>query len=219
MKYNYIKWDVEQIQDPNILLKKLKELNIKGKKIKAIRTIGYVFNFEMISGTFKDSEIFNRYIEIDTPLIIEFEDHSRFEIDYSEGSTLKIGLNSLPYNIYSEATSNNVDGNIIFSNCLGKTITGYAVEMTDEFGLNWDFTGSYGIELDDNNDLYISRLKIYLTDRLAISFTNYHDYGAVWVNESNDCISLIKWGELKNGVKQCVLLKSIKDCKRSKNQH
>ena len=202
MEYDFTKWDVDLIQDPNKLLKKLKELDIKNKTIKSIKTVGYCFNFEQMSPIFRDNESFSRYIQIDDPLIIGFEDGTKFEIDYSEGSTLKIGCNSLPDDIKSSVSEPNIDCNVMFSNCIGKEIIGYSVEITDDCYLGFDFTGSYGIELDENQDSYISCLKIHLSDQLTLNYTNYHDYGEVWVTDSYNHTSKIKWGELKTGYKK-----------------
>ena len=72
--------------------------------------------------------------------------------------------------------------------------------MTDECELDWDFTGSYGIEIDENQPAYISRLKIHLTNQIFINFTNYYDYGAIWISDINHHMSKIKWEELKKGI-------------------
>lgn len=193
-----MKWDVDLIQNPNVLLKKIKEFNLNGRVIKSIRIVGYSFNFEQLSGYINDKETFSRYVEISEPIIIEFEDGSRFEIDYSEGSTLKVGFNSLPKEIVSHI-GHNVDGDIMFSNCLGKKIIGFSIEMSDEIELDYFFTGSYGLDLSENQDSYISRLKIHLTDNLYLNFTNYHDYGVVWVTDVYHHTTKIQWSELKKG--------------------
>ena len=205
MEYSYLKWDVEQIQDPVRLMEVLKSLDIKNKKIKNVKIVGCAYNLEETLDVYKefhaDKELFVRYVELGEPFIIEFEDGTTFEIDYSEGSTLKLGINSLPKDLVSPVAPNNVDGNIMFSNIIGEEIIGYTVDMTDEFELGWDFTGSYGIELDENQPAYISRIKIHLTNQLTINFINYYDYGAVFVNDANHHMTKIKWEELKKGIK------------------
>ena len=44
MEFNFREWNVPLIQEPNELMKKLKELNIKGKKIISIRCVGLCYN-------------------------------------------------------------------------------------------------------------------------------------------------------------------------------
>ena len=50
MEYHFNDWNVELIQEPNKLLERIKEFNLKGKKIKSINIIGHCYdvieNFE-----------------------------------------------------------------------------------------------------------------------------------------------------------------------------
>ncbi len=216
MQYNFNEWNVDLIQEPNELLKKLKEFNLKGKIIKNIKIVGHCYDaiqtLEEIMyqkyederaevKNFKDDYEFDRDIQYDDPIIIEFEDGDKFEIEYSEGGTLKIGLNSLPDNIEPSCNYNNVDGNVIFSNLIGQEIIGYEIGMQDEFELTYDFTGSYGIKEPEDQSSYISFFKIILTNGLRIYFSNDFDYGYMVVKEWNEN-SKIKWGELKKGIKE-----------------
>ena len=225
MKYEFSEWKTELIQDPNILMSKLKELNIKDKKIKNIIVLGLAYNLTEDEATataynyykktgvdLTDREIRNynqidenveflRYVEIDEPIIIEFEDGSRFEIDYCDGSTIKIGLNTLPKNIEWGINHPNVDGNVVFSNCINKTVIGFEVSMQDEMELTYDFTGSHGVDLSEDQDAYIASFRLLLSDCLAIVFNNFVDYGQVIVQEKNNNYSKILWKDLKNGIK------------------
>ena len=197
MEYIYMEWNVDLIQNPNVLMRILKELNIKDKKIKAFKYLGNAYNFKNVL-TLKKRD-YARYLEIDNLFIIEFTDGSRLEIDYSEGSTLKLGINSLPKDIKS-SLSNNVDVNVLFSNCLNEKIIGFNVEMTDSID-NIDFTGSYGIELDENQDSYIKSFSIILTNDIMITFSNYYDYGCININDYNYNQTKINYDELKKGFK------------------
>lgn len=218
MEFVYNEWKADLIQEPSVLLKKLKEFNIKGKIIKDIRILGNVFDLidgleeeiykktenqhDSDLGNFKDDYEFKRIIEIDEPIIITFEDNDRLEIDYSEGSSVKIGLNTLPENIESKKFVNNLDGNVIFSNCIGKKIIGFQVSMQDDYELTWDFTGSYGIDLPENQEAYISEFRILLSDAVSIVFKNFYDYGHVWTEDWMVDVSTIKWEELKKEIKE-----------------
>lgn len=214
MEYHFNKWDVQLIQEPTVLLNKLKGFNLTGRKIKSINIVGHCYDVvgtleEIIYNKFGDEESnvenfkddyeFDRIIEYDDPIIIEFDDGDRFEIDYGEGSSLKIGLNSLPKNIRCRGNSKSLDGNIMFSNLIGQEIRGFEIGMQDDFELTYDFTGSFGIELPENQKAYISFLKIILTNGLKIYFSNDFDYGVMLVQEWNETTK-IKWGELKKGI-------------------
>ncbi len=228
MDYSFRKWNVETIQEPNKLLLKLKSFNLKGKKIKNIKIIGLCYNLaedETIDKAFKyleetndgeidielneyddipDEVLFNRYAQIDEPIIIEFENGDKLEIDYCDGSSLKIGKNSLPNDINYGCNMPNMDGNILFSNCIDKEILGYEVSMQDEFELTYDFTGSHGIDYPEENkqESFISSFKIILTNQLSIEFSNFFDYGEVMIIENKNDYSKIKWSDLKKGIKR-----------------
>lgn len=216
MEFKFSNWNVDLIQEPNALMKKIKSFKLKGRKIKSIRIVGLCYGLidsleeeiyiktnsqeESDIQNFKDEYEFNRIIEIDEPIIIEFEDGDRFEIDFSEGSTLKIGLNSLPYDIEPGININNLDGNVIFSNCIGQKIIGTQVDVQDEFELTYEFTGSSGSELpSDRQEYFISAFRIYLDNQLSICFKSWYDYGHVYI-EKFAKIEKITWNELKNGI-------------------
>ena len=216
MEYNWYEWKADVIQEPIALMNKLKSFNIKNKKIKSIRILGLAYDLlddleeviykqtnsqeESDLKNFKDEYEFNRIVEVDEPIIIEFEDGNRVEILFSDGGTVKIGLNSLPEDITWGTNEANVDGNVIFSNCLGKMVTGFSVEIEDEIELDWEFTGAHGLDLDENQELYIGRFQILLTDGLALNFQSWIDFGHVWVQEWRYHRSKIKWEELKKGI-------------------
>ena len=207
-------------------MKTLKSFNLKGKTIKNIRLVGMCYNLDEDGATDvaykyylnKKVEVdelscstydtipneveFNRYAQIDEPIIIEFDDGDKLEIDYSEASSLKIGLNSLPENIQYGCNIDNVDGNILFSDCIGEQIIGYEVLMQDEFELTYTYTGSHGITNPINQKSYISGFKILLTNCLELHFNSWYDYGEVIVVIRPNDYSKITWKELKYGIKE-----------------
>lgn len=225
MNYDFNEWNVKLIQEPNELMETLKSFNLKGKTIKNIRLVGMCYNLsedeatdiaykyyldkqievdEILCSTYDsipDEVEFNRYAQIDEPIIIEFDDGDRLEIDYSEASSLKIGLNSLPKNIQCGCNIANVDGNILFSECIEEQIIGYEVLMQVEFDLTYTFTGSHGIPNPTNQESYISGFKILLTNCLEIHFNSWYDYGEVIVVIRPNDYSKTTWKELKYGIK------------------
>lgn len=219
MNYNFEEWKVSVIHEPNELMKKLKELKLIGKKIKSIRCVGLCYNltediiedhaygyyekkglenYEQLSN-FDNIPLdtpFDRYVEIDEPIIIYFEDGDRLEVDYSEASYLKIGKNSLPIDIEYSTNCPNADMNIVFSNCIGSTITGFKVGMLDDIpsdntGLRSDFK---------KQDSFISGFRIYLDNCIYLEFDSWHDYGIVAVGKGNSDTTIL-WNELKQGLK------------------
>lgn len=220
MEFNFREWNVPLIQEPNELMKKLKELNIKGKKITSIRCVGLCYNlsedmvedhayryyeennienFEELSNyeNILSDTPFTRYVKIDEPIIIYFDDGDRLEIDFSEASSIKIGKNSLPENVEFSINAPNADMNIVFSNCIGKAIKRFEVIMSDK--LYSDYTGSQGIPEPENESSYISMFRILLDEGVYIEFNSFVDYGEVAVYQYGK--SEILWEDLKNGLK------------------
>ncbi len=221
MEFSFNKWNVPLIQEPNELMKKLKELDVKGKKITSVRCVGLCYNLreDMIEdhayGYYQEEKIenyeelsnyenilpdtpFTRYVEIDEPIIVYFDNGDRLEVDFSEASSLKIGKNSLPENIEFSTNAPNADMNIIFSNCIGKEVKGFEVIMSD--ALYSDYTGSQGIPEPENQDSYISMFRILLEKDVYIEFNSLFDYGEVAVFQYGK--SEILWKDLKNGIKK-----------------
>ncbi len=222
MKFDFNKWSVPLIQEPNDLMQKLKELNIIGRKIVKIRCVGLCYNLredhiedsaysyyeeknvenlQEISDYDKipNTTMFSRHVEIDEPIIFYLDNGDRLEIDYSDGSSLKIGKNSLPENIECGLNLPNADINVVFSNCLGEEIKAFEVCMTNH--LIDEFTSSWGIPYPAEQNSYISGFKIHLSDYIYLEFHSFYDYGEVVVKEGRDKDTTITWAELKKGIK------------------
>lgn len=222
MEFDFNKWNVPLIQEPNELMQKLKELNIIGRRIVKIRCVGLCYNFTKDSiedsayNYYKEKNIenlqeisaydnipnetmFYRYVMIDGPIILYLDNGDRLEIDYSEGSSLKIGKNSLPENIECGINLPNTDMDVVFSICLEKEIKGFEVCMTDY--LIDEFTASWGMPMPEKQNAYITSLKINLNDGIYLNFYSFYDYGEVEVKQRKNEDAKISWEELKKGIK------------------
>ncbi|MDD4795876.1 MAG: hypothetical protein PHG03_04910 [Bacilli bacterium] len=114
-EYSFLDWNVELIQKPSELMQKFKSLDIKNKTITNIRCVGLCYNlredmleedgynyyetknnkdFETLSNysNFLLDTPFSRHAEIDEVIILELDNKERFEIDFSEASSIKIGI-------------------------------------------------------------------------------------------------------------------------------
>lgn len=219
MNYNFEEWNVPAIHEPNELMKKLKEMNLIGKKIKSMRCVGLCYNLtedmieEHVYGYYEEKGIenyeqlsnfdnipldtpFDRYVEIDEPIVIYFEDGDRLEVDYRDASYLKIGKNSLSLDIECSINYPNVDINIVFSNCIGTSITGFKIGMLDDIPLD-----NTGVVFDtEKQDSFISGFRFYLDNGLYLEFDSWYDYGIVSVCEGTSDTTIL-WNELKQGLK------------------
>lgn len=222
MEFNFNKWNVPLIQEPNELLQKLKELNIIGRKIVKIKCVGLCYNFTEDSiedsaysfyqeknienlqeisdyDNIPNTTMFYRYVRIDEPIVFYFDNGDRLEVDYCEASSLKIGKNSLPEDIECGINLPNTDMNVVFSNCLEKEIKGFEVCMTDY--LIDEFTASWGMPMPEKQNAYITSLKINLNDGIYLNFYSFYDYGEVEVKQRKNEDAKISWEELKKGIK------------------
>lgn len=166
-EFKFMEWNVELIQNPIKLDSKLKELDILNKEIINVRTISTLY----------DNLDINKALEIDKPIEFIFFDNNKLEIDYSEGSTIKIGYNSLQeykkYNVPKEL-------NEYVKN---EKIVSYNIETVDKDTAFCEFTGSYGLKLNENQSGgYIGNLQFNLTNNKKIIFINFYDYGEIQFN-------------------------------------
>ncbi len=215
--FSWEKWNVPVLQSPDETKEYINNLGLIGKKIKSIKAIGLCYNlvenniedavysltndekssdFENIS---EDTELY-RWVEVDEPIIIEFDDNDTLEIDFSEASSLKMSKNGLPKDITWGINRNNADLNIVFSNCIGAKIQDIVVLTTTEDILE-NFTGSHGIELPDFDE-YVTDIVMVLDNNQTLNFYAWFDYGHLRSKEyeidlTNGKDVMIKFKDLK----------------------
>ena len=204
IEFDFFDWQVPLIQDADVLEYFLSSLKLKGRVIKSIRAIGRCYNFgyweieEQVEDVNKIPEDFKfkTCLEIDEPLVIEFADGDRLEIDFSEASSLKMGLNTLSPETTYGTNSNNLDVNYVFSKCLNQEVTDYKVTRSDK--LTSEYTGSSGIPEPKCN--FIEKIEFMIGDDLKITFKPFFDYGEVTLTDKNDNILYVKWKDIKNSL-------------------
>lgn len=189
--YSWYAWSAEIVQGPFGLRKAVDDLNIIGRKIKSLRTIGGAFNFNEyeeevdefgdVCGEQTDPL---RTVLIDEPVVIFFEDGDRVEIDFSEGSSVRISMNCIPERIRHRVKSVNFDANRLFSCFIGQCIVGFEVLETETMPV---FTGSYGMSFYPS-ETYIDQLNFLLENGVKISFEAYFDYGTLTALDKNGLV-------------------------------
>ena len=195
--YSFKNWNVDLIQKPEILEKKLSEMKLTGKKIKSIRSVGLLYDIEDIYlEELKDDDSIKETVEIDEPIIITFEDDERLEIDFSEASSLKIGINTLPQHISWGINPCNMDLNAFFQQLIGKTIE--KIDVTTSLDYSGDFTGSHGIP-EPKTAPYINEIIFYLEDNYKMVFNSFFDYGEVSLYY-DDKIVETKFADIRKGI-------------------
>jgi hypothetical protein len=215
--YSWQSWSADVLQIPSEVFTAFNNMELVGKKIANIRAVGraYNLNTDSILSTLynnlinKDNFIFDEEnwqnipatypctAQLDEPIIFFLDNSDRLEIDFSEGSSVRMSKNCLPSDIIAGTCDNNFDASKLFANCIGEQIIGLDVESTDEFP---DFTGSYGIDLSEEYDEYIAAICIHLSNFKMIRFSPFFDYGDVCLCDNHGKHLEVTLSELKQSM-------------------
>ncbi len=212
--YSYWEWSTPILQTHDELINKIRELKLKGRIVKNLRFVGMAYNWDddrlsdcvyntlggmteeqrkMLKNpkAFLPEGIFLlRWAEIDEPLLIEFEDGDVLAIDYSEGSSVRIDMNTIPKNISFGTNRPTAHADKLFNDIIGKEIVAVDVTMSTQ---SPDFTASYGLTLNEQTSYIIGfSIRYRATDSYyphnSLFFTSCYDYGVVelkdWNNET-----------------------------------
>lgn len=221
--YSYWEWSAPILQTYDEVLTKFKELKLEGRIIKSIRCVGMAYNwtdeniadsvYNVVSGmsneqrkSLKNSRAFLpegiyllRWAEIDEPLLIEFEDGDILAIDYSEGSSVRIGMNTIPRDISFGTNRPTIHADRLFNDIIGKEIV--AVDITISTA-SPDFTASHGLTLDEQTS-YIIGFSIRCREaesyypHNSLLFTSHLDYGSVELRDCNGEILKVHAPDIK----------------------
>ncbi len=204
-EFDFWTWSAPILQTPEEVVHKVHELKLLGRIIKDIRAIGHFYDIEH-SDWFQDifeaiqqgndnllaTLEFPCYITIDEPLLIQFEDDDILGIDFSEGSSIRMDLNTLPWDISGDRR--NFHANQMFKDIIGREIEDVYVTSS----LNPPtFTGSHGMDLD-NQPSYVHKIlfncgrkrNTHTTDWKQLTFKAWFDYGAVSLKDNSETIML-----------------------------
>ena len=117
--FDWYSWASEIIQTPAQLREAFDNLNLVGKRIIDIFSVGGAHN---LAGDYVDELLYReakksgeperygadinfyynpdftipRWVQIDDPFIVLFEDGDQLEVDFSEGSSVVLNINSIP---------------------------------------------------------------------------------------------------------------------------
>ncbi len=194
--FDFWTWSAPILQTHDEVVAKIEELKLVGRTIKDIKAVGYNYNFthecfctifEAIQrGDDKALETleFPCEILIDEPMLIQFEDGDILGIDFSEGSSIRMELNTLPWNIECGINRKNFHANRMFKDLLGRRIGDVFITtaMTRP-----SFTASHGLDLPEQSSYLftVSFRCVYegqnrnIPRLLKLDFDPMWDYG--WV--------------------------------------
>lgn len=156
-------WSAPILETPEEVYEFVRSNEIIGRKIAEVKAIGLVYNLNLDyyedavlnaldqlndaqKSIIDDEKLFPenlficRWMEIDEPLLIKFEDGDILAVDFSYGDGIRMSLNDIPWDIEAGINSPNIDADKLFSEIKGYIV--YDVEATsslvlpDMFNLN-----------------------------------------------------------------------------------
>ena len=145
--FDWNNWDMDEVQSSDEVRKKIESFSLRGKTIQRIRFLSYSFFHSphilldiAYSRQYKDCPepdiehygindvddniMFYREAEIDDCMVVGFDDGSTFEISTGFGVSWAVSMNQIPWNVRSKYPDcPYLDASILFSSCIGRTIT------------------------------------------------------------------------------------------------
>ena len=203
-EFSYWEWSAPVLQNHEEVIAKIKELKLQGRIIKGFYVIGMGYDWTDYSVTdwlesaierkknarnlssdgpipfLPEDIVVPRAAMIDEPFLIEFEDGDILGIDYSEGSCVRMEMNTIPKNIGFGTNARTFHPDKLFEPLIGKEII--AIEVTTSTECD-EFTGSHGLDIDEQDD-YITKISIVCKkdgewNREKLVFSTSWDYGVV----------------------------------------
>ena len=140
---------------------------------------------------------FERYVEIDEPMLMEFEDGDVFEFAAPRESVFCMSMNKIPWDIHAGTNPNNADAGIVFAPCIGKTVTSVELRTysTDDIDVMNEL-----IHHDADDDDLVSSVILWFEDGTGLRIYGYIDYTHVVFMNKNKKTDIITLGELKPAI-------------------
>ena len=188
-EYDAIEWSAPIIQGPRILKEYLDASGIVGSTIKEIAIVHQNYSVYDRDIFYLKNEINNNFcIQCILEPVVIITDKGCYEFDFSESSTVRLTKDCLKPCMY--AFENNLEVEKLdlrktFSSLNGKQIIKFAIKEHDFDHADDDFTGSYGIRLDDGQESYIKELIFFTSDNRKLVFINDYDDGLLYLLDTD----------------------------------
>ena len=208
-KFDFWTWSAPVLQTQEEVVAKIEELKLIGRTIADIQSVGLNYGFENDS-IYDVFDALNRgdnkklaklkfpcTVIIDEPLLIKFSDGDVLGIDFSESSSIRMELNTLPWDIRYGINPRDFHANQMFRGIIGRTVGN--VLITSSIMPEDMFTGSHGLSLAKQSSYLhsVSFCCVYngqdhnINRSLKLAFETDFDYGCVCLlNDEDDIESL-----------------------------
>ena len=207
--------------EPNIIRSRIALLKLEGRKIERMKLVGHSYPHDRnwieerayVSLDQYDEEerqlrseynnisrelLYDRYAETDEPFMIKFEDGDIFEIETPQVPEFRFSINRIPWTIRAGTNLSNLDANVMFAPCIGRTISAVEIKtyMTDKDPMIWD---EYIDENHSNHEL-VEAIVLRLDNGDGIRIEGHIDFCVVSLIDAKDELLSISFRELKLGL-------------------
>lgn len=206
-------WNAPYIQNPKALSEYIEAVGIIGATIQKVSITGYgvcelgqlhvssLYPEHIMIGYENGRETYKKWdyestmdwlhrasiktiLRFDEPVILE-TDKGIFPIDFSESSTVYISRDSLPKDAGKKPAYDRFDISKLFASVTGSKVFGYDIEDEDFFAADDDFTNSYSVGLDENQEGYIKSFCLDMSNGQCLKFYNDYDYGQLELQDEH----------------------------------
>lgn len=221
-EYSSKEWSAKTLIKPEEIQHALSLLHLEGRKIKWMKFIGLcynlrrdcledcVYNYYDQRGGMDEEEMqrksdyenidpqfqFSRWVEIDEPLLIEFEDGDCFEIKTPFAGEYRFSMNKIPWGIHAGINLPNAEAGTLLAPARGKTIV--AVEL--DKGTKESHPAYFEDMLVGDLDEYVAGIILRLEDGSGLRIYGNIDFTWVESINSNNEPEVISFSELKAGL-------------------
>ncbi len=206
-RFDFRTWSAPILQTPEEVSAKLRELDLTGRTVRDIQAVGrnYMLAYDCFYEVFEavrrndDAALasleFPCMIEIDEPLLIRFEDGDILGIDFSEGSSVRMEMNTLPWDILPDINARNCHADRMFRKIQGTQIADVFMTTSLKQPI---FTGKHGLELAEQSS-YVRSISFECRDNSPgkvprsekLTFEPDLDYGNVFLeNDYSGIVTL-----------------------------
>ena len=206
--FDFWTWSAPILQTAEEVTAFVHEQKLIGRTIKDIQAVGYGYDwsydyfYNIIKAIYKkdrkalESMDFPCSIEIDEPLLILFEDGDILGIDYSDGSSIRMEMNTLPWDLRPGTNRKNFHADRLFRDILGSRISNIMIASSIT---QPEFTGSHGLELAEQTSYLDSVSFLCQKNRqvdnapdplLGFKFESWFDYGCVSLERKSGIVRL-----------------------------
>lgn len=138
-------WSAPILQTAEEVTAFVHEQKLIGRTIKDIQAVGYGYDwgydyfYDIIKAIYEndrkalESMDFPCSIEIDEPLLFLFEDGDILGIDFSDTSSIRMEMNTLPWGIHPCINNKNFHANQLFRDLLGSRISNIMISPREFF--------------------------------------------------------------------------------------